>query len=54
VGGPVVLADIRLELDDPACSPTGAIVADQPRAKERAGRVQGGPGKKRAVDDGQR
>ena len=35
---PVVLADVRLDLDDPADAPPGRVVADQPRADQRARR----------------
>ncbi len=54
VGRPVVLADVRLELDDPARPPASGVVSDQPCAEKRAGRLERRSGEERAIDDGQR
>jgi hypothetical protein len=44
VGRLVVLADVRLELDDPAGAPDRAIVPDQPAAEQRPAELQGRQG----------
>jgi hypothetical protein len=48
---PVVGADVRLELDDPADPPTGLIVTDEERAEEAPRRVEGRPRQERPQDD---
>ena len=47
VGGPVVLADVRLDLDDPGDPDAGGVLADEPGAEELAAGVEGRPGQDR-------
>ncbi|HEX5824688.1 MAG TPA: hypothetical protein VFY18_09550 [Candidatus Limnocylindrales bacterium] len=41
MGRPVLLADVRLELDDPARPPDGPVVPDQPTAEQRPTELEG-------------
>jgi hypothetical protein len=54
VRGLIVDPDVRLDLDDPARPPTRAVVADEARPQDRAGRLERGGGEQRAFEDGQR
>jgi hypothetical protein len=38
---PILLADVRLELDDPPDPPAGDVIAHEARAEQRARRVEG-------------
>ena len=46
--------DVRLDLDDPADASTGRVVADQVRADEPAGGLQGRSPEEGPVEDAQR
>jgi hypothetical protein len=49
----VVGADVRLDLDDRAGSPSRGIVSNKPRAKQVPGSLERRSGEQRAVDDAQ-
>ena len=51
--GPVVGPDVRLDLDDPAGTTAGLVVAHQPRADERARGLQRRPGEDGAIEGAQ-
>ena len=46
----VVRADVRLDLDDPPDAPAGRVVADEARAEERPGGLEGRPAPGRPTD----
>jgi hypothetical protein len=50
---PVVDTDVGLDLDDPPRPETRVVIADESRAEQVAGRLEGGAGEERAVDDAQ-
>jgi hypothetical protein len=50
---PIVLADVRLDLDDPADAPPGRVVADQPGTDQPDSRLERRAGQDRAIDDAQ-
>ena len=51
---PVVAPDVRLDLDDPPDASAGRVVADQARADESAGGLEGGSPRGGPVEDAQR
>jgi hypothetical protein len=51
--GQIVLADVRLELDDPTDTSAAGVVADQPRAEQRPSRFEGWPRQDRPIDEAQ-
>jgi hypothetical protein len=52
VRGAVLLADVRLELDDPADpGATGGVGADESRAEQGARGLEGGSGEELPIDD---
>jgi hypothetical protein len=50
---PVVDADVGLDLDDPAGPEARLVIADESRAEQATGGLEGGAGEQRSVDDGQ-
>jgi len=44
VGGAVVLADVRLDLDDPGDAPAGRVVTNKAGAQQAAAGVERRPG----------
>jgi hypothetical protein len=53
VRGPVVAADVRLDLDDPSDPPTRGVVADELCADQAARRLERRPRQDGAVEDAQ-
>jgi hypothetical protein len=51
--GLIVLADIRLDLHDPADAPAGLVVADQSRIEQGPPRLQGGSDERSPIDEAQ-
>jgi hypothetical protein len=49
----VVAADVRLDLDDRARSPTRGVIANEPYAQQLPGRLERRSAEQRAVDDAQ-
>jgi hypothetical protein len=51
VGCAIGLADVRLELDDPAGAPAGVVLADEQAAEQGAGRLERRCGEDVPVED---
>jgi hypothetical protein len=51
VRGAIVLADVRLDLDDPADPPAGVVVPDQPCAEQRPSGLQRRRGEGCPIDE---
>jgi hypothetical protein len=54
LGGEIGLADVGLDLDDPAAAEAGRRIVDETGAEEAAGGVQGGAGEDGPVEGRQR